>query len=90
MAALASTWRLGGALRLEAAARVSLVYCSTHKTLALGLPLLNLVFAGRPDLGLLCTPLLLQHPLQLIIGSVLAPKLKKYVADSTPGTAKAS
>ena len=78
---LAAAWKLGGLLRLRAADRVAVLLSSTQKTLALGLPLLNLIFAGRPDLGLLCTPLLLQHPLQLIVGSVISPKLKSYIAN---------
>lgn len=53
--------------------------CSTHKTLALGLPLFKVIFQGRADLAVLCTPLLLQHPLQLVIGSAVAPRLKKAV-----------
>lgn len=61
---LAAAWQLGGVLRLRAKQRITLALTATQKTLALGLPLLRVVFAGRPDLGLLCTPLLLQHPLQ--------------------------
>ena len=55
--------------------RIAFLYCSTQKTLALGLPLLRIIFAGRADLAILCTPLLIQHPLQLLVGSLLAPKL---------------
>jgi sodium/bile acid cotransporter 7 len=53
--------------------------CSTHKTLALGLPLFKIIFQGRADLAVLLTPLILQHPLQLILGSMLAPRLKAIV-----------
>ena len=73
---LVAAWQLGGALRLKAKQRITLTLTATQKTLALGLPLLRVVFAGRPDLGVLCTPLLIQHPLQLFVGSVLSPKLK--------------
>ena len=65
------------ACALQARDRIAFIMCSTHKTLALGLPLFKVIFAGRSDLAVLCTPLLLQHPLQLIIGSILAPRLKK-------------
>jgi len=85
---LAAAWAFGGMLKLRAADRVAVLLASTQKTLALGLPLLSLIFAGRPDLGLLCTPLLIQHPLQLIVGSVLTPRLKQYVAEH-PDDAKA-
>ena len=65
------------ACALQARDRIAFIMCSTHKTLALGLPLFKVIFAGRSDLAVLCTPLLLQHPLQLIICSILAPRLKK-------------
>ena len=39
--------------RLAAAQRITLVLCASQKTLALGLPLLKIIFANRPDLGLL-------------------------------------
>ena len=73
---LAAAWQLGGLVQLRAKQRITLTLTATQKTLALGLPLLRVVFAGRPDLGVLCTPLLLQHPLQLIVGSLLSPRLK--------------
>ncbi len=75
---VAAAWQLSRALP-HAADRPAFVYTSTHKTLALGLPLLRIVFADRPDLGALCTPLLVQHPLQLLAGSFMAPRLATYV-----------
>ena len=64
------------ACALQARDRIAFIMCSSHKTLALGLPLFKVIFAGRSDLAVLCTPLLLQHPLQIIIGSIVAPRLK--------------
>ena len=75
---LAGAWGLGGAVGLRAKQRITLTLTATQKTLALGLPLLRVVFAGRPDLGVLCTPLLLQHPLQLFIGSLLSGRMKEF------------
>lgn len=34
------------------------------------------LFEGHPNLGMLATPLLLFHPLELILGSALAPWLR--------------
>ena len=73
------------ACALQARDRIAFIMCSTHKTLALGLPLFKVIFAGRSDLAVLCTPLLLQHPLQLIIGSILAPRLKKIAEAEDTG-----
>ena len=77
-AGLLAVWQVGGLARLAAAQRITLTLCATQKTLALGLPLLKIIFASRPDLGLLCTPLLIQHPLQLVVGSLLSPKFNEY------------
>ena len=71
-----ATFRAAADREAKAKQRITLTLTATQKTLALGLPLLRVVFAGRPDLGVLCTPLLIQHPLQLFVGSVLSPKLK--------------
>jgi len=79
---VASGWACG---RDAMADRVAILYCATQKTLALGLPLLRILFQGRADLAVLCTPLLLQHPLQLIVGSLLQPVLSRRVADAEQG-----
>jgi len=90
VAFLAVAWQIGGMLGLQPKQRVTVTLTSTQKTLALGLPLLRVVFAGRPDLGLLCTPLLIQHPLQLLIGSLLSPRLKQYALQDEGGGQKVS
>ena len=66
--------------RLPVEDRVAFLYSSTQKTLALGLPLLQIVFRDRADLAVLCTPLLIQHPLQLLVGSLLTARLASLVA----------
>ena len=76
---LATAWQLARTIGLQARDCVAFAMCSTHKTLALGLPLFKIIFQGRADLAVLLTPLILQHPLQLILGSMLAPRLKAIV-----------
>ena len=46
-----------------------------HKTIALGLPLIKAIYGENPKIGLYILPLLMWHPMQLIFGSALAPKL---------------
>jgi len=79
LACLGVAWRLAALLGLCARDRIAFAMCASHKTLALGLPLFKVIFHSRADLAVLCTPLLLQHPLQLLLGSVLAPRLKQIV-----------
>lgn len=47
---------------------------STLTRVCAGMPLLNIVFAGDPRLGLLTIPLLIYHPAQIIIGSALVSR----------------
>jgi solute carrier family 10 (sodium/bile acid cotransporter), member 7 len=63
--------------------RVAGIYCCTQKTVAIGIPLITAIYSGSPTtaskVGLYTLPLLIWHPLQLIIGTLLAPRLAKFV-----------
>ncbi|KAL7578959.1 hypothetical protein ACA910_006925 [Epithemia clementina (nom. ined.)] len=59
--------------------RVMGLFGCTHKTIALGIPLVNALYEGNPNVGLYTLPLLIWHPMQLIIGSLLVKRLKKFV-----------
>ena len=54
------------------------MFCASHKTLAFGLPLLNTIFEGNPNLAAYCAPLMFIHPLQLVLGSLFLGRLEKY------------
>jgi sodium/bile acid cotransporter 7 len=51
--------------------------CAPQKTLAAGVPMAQLVFAGHPGLGLILLPVLVYHPVQLIVGAWLIPRLRR-------------
>ena len=53
----------------------------TFKTVAVGVPLVNAMYAQtNPELvGMYTLPLLVWHPMQLILGSLLAPHLAAFV-----------
>lgn len=57
---------------------IAATFCSGHKTLAFGLPLINMIFEGSPHLASYCAPIMLTHPLQLVIGSLMAPYFTKF------------
>jgi sodium/bile acid cotransporter 7 len=59
--------------------RVMGLFGCTHKTVALGVPLINAIHENDPNLGLYTLPLLIWFPMQLVLGSLLAPKLLKWV-----------
>jgi len=65
--------------RNEPELRVMGLYGCTHKTVAMGIPMITAIYEGNPNLGLYTLPLLVWHPTQLVIGSALAPKLVKFV-----------
>lgn len=59
---------------------VAAMFCASQKTLAFGLPLINTIFEGSPNLAAYCAPIMFIHPLQLILGSLLIPRLETYTA----------
>ena len=46
----------------------------------MGAPLISAIFETDPNVGLLTLPLLIWHPMQLLVGSILAPKLGVWSA----------
>ena len=41
--------------------------------------MINAIYEGNPAVGLYTLPLLIWHPMQLVIGTFLAPRLAKFV-----------
>ena len=65
---------------------VAAMFSATHKSLTLGLPLLNLMFgAGSKELSILSIPLLIYHPSQIMLGSLLIPTLKPWLNSNNSG-----
>ncbi|XP_072718226.1 sodium/bile acid cotransporter 7 isoform X4 [Mycteria americana] len=58
---------------------VAIIFCSTHKSLTLGIPMLKIVFAGYEYLSLISVPLLIYHPAQILLGSLLVPTIKSWM-----------
>jgi sodium/bile acid cotransporter 7 len=57
---------------------VAAMFCASHKTLAFGLPLVNTIFEGNPNLASYCAPIMFIHPLQMTLGSLLLPMINQY------------
>uniref|UniRef100_A0A3Q2Y479 Sodium/bile acid cotransporter n=1 Tax=Hippocampus comes TaxID=109280 RepID=A0A3Q2Y479_HIPCM len=60
---------------------VAIMFCSTHKSLTLGIPMLKIVFAGYKHLSLISVPLLIYHPAQILLGSVLVPTIRSWMTN---------
>eukprot|EP01083_Nonionella_stella_P098272 276304_1 len=62
--------------------RIAILFCASQKTAAFGIPIVSSLFETTPYLGIYLVPLLIYHPLQLIIDSFLvqplANKVSKY------------
>jgi solute carrier family 10 (sodium/bile acid cotransporter), member 7 len=51
---------------------IAALFCSVKKTLAMGVPLAQLIFGGRANLGLILLPIMFYHPFQLFVCGLLA------------------
>lgn len=58
---------------------IAATFCASHKTLAFGLPLIRTIFEGSPNVMAYSAPIMLLHPVQLTMGSLLMPRLERYV-----------
>jgi len=60
---------------------ISAMFCGSHKTLAFGLPLIQTIFDGSPEMASYCAPLMFIHPIQLMIGSLIVPWLREHASE---------
>ena len=66
------TTRTARALRFSTADEIAAVFCASKKSLAAGAPMAALIFGANPGIGLILLPIMIYHPLQLIVCSVMA------------------
>jgi sodium/bile acid cotransporter 7 len=66
------TTRTARALKFSPADEIAAVFCASKKSLAAGAPMAALIFSANPGLGLILLPIMIYHPLQLIVCSVMA------------------
>jgi sodium/bile acid cotransporter 7 len=71
--ALLVTHFAGRVARLIYGDSIVLLFCGSKKSLASGLPMASILFAGRP-LGLIVLPLMLFHQMQLFVCAVIAQR----------------
>lgn len=72
----ATTWA-SNALGFTPADRTAAVFCGSKKTLASGVPMAQLIFGTHPGLSLILLPIMIYHPLQLILCGALAGRWAK-------------
>lgn len=78
--ALSATWSAGKRFGFERPDRIAALFCGSKKTLASGVPMARLIFGSQPSLAIVLLPLMIYHPLQLVVGGWLAGKLARQSA----------
>ncbi len=61
--------------------RIAAMFCGSKKTLASGVPMARLIFGAHPGIGLILLPIMIYHPLQLVICGVLAQRWARRTED---------
>jgi sodium/bile acid cotransporter 7 len=57
--------------------QITAMFCGSKKTLASGVPMANLIFAGQPVLGIVLLPIMVYHSMQLLVSGVLAARWRR-------------
>jgi sodium/bile acid cotransporter 7 len=58
--------------------RVTALFATTEKTIALGIPLITTMYQRNPNLGLYTVPLIMWYSTQLVVGTLICPKLREW------------
>lgn len=72
-----SVWHTSRALGFAPADRIVALFCGSKKTLASGVPMARLIFGADPGLAIILLPIMIYHPLQLIVGGWLAGRFAR-------------
>ncbi|KXZ52329.1 hypothetical protein GPECTOR_10g961 [Gonium pectorale] len=64
---------------------IAILMCGSTKTLALGMPLITVLYGKTANAGILSLPLLIYHATQCLLGSLMIKHLKAWVTGPSPG-----
>ena len=70
---MVGTVAVGRASKMPYADAIVLLFCGSKKSLASGLPMANILFAGR-SIGLIVLPIMIFHQIQLFVCAVIAQR----------------
>ena len=76
-----TTWlsRRAGFSRAD---EIAAVFCGSKKSLASGLPMAKVLFAGHPGFGMIILPIICYNQIQILVGAALAQRYLKQAEDS--------
>lgn len=78
---MATTRGVSRALGFSRADEIATMFCGSKKTLASGVPMAQLIFGAHPGMGLILLPIMIYHPMQLLICSALAGRWARRSGD---------
>ena len=81
------SWHVARLLGFDRAHRIAIQFCGTKKSLATGVPMATVLFAGMPAVGLVVLPLMVFHQAQLMACSALAGRYARRATDPVPAGA---
>ncbi|GAA1390570.1 bile acid:sodium symporter family protein [Luteococcus peritonei] len=76
------TWQVARWLGFSRADRIAIQFCGTKKSLATGVPMATVLFAGMPTVGLMVLPLMVFHQAQLMACSALAGRYARQAGET--------
>ena len=71
-------WIATGRLGFNRADRITILFCGSKKSLATGVPMANILFAGQAALGMIVLPIMVFHQIQLMVCAVLAQHFARH------------
>jgi sodium/bile acid cotransporter 7 len=77
-------WFASRVARLDREDFIAALFCSVKKTLAMGVPLAQLIFGAKANLGLILLPIMFYHPFQLFVCGLLAGRFSHQQATTQP------
>ncbi|QCF25954.1 bile acid:sodium symporter family protein [Hydrocarboniclastica marina] len=69
-------------LGLDAADEAAVVFCGSKKSLASGLPMAKVLFAGHPGFGAIVLPIMCYNQIQIIVGAILARQYQARISEA--------
>lgn len=85
---LTLTWTTARRTGFSRQDSVTILFCGSTKSLATGLPMATVLFAGQP-VGLIVLPLMLYHQLQLLVGATIAGRISRSTPELAPQPTRA-
>lgn len=57
--------------------------CLPFSLFAVGVPLITALYENNPNIGMYTLPLIIWYPMQVVVGTVLVPRLQAFIRNET-------